>query len=171
MASKSNQELIDLVADLELKVDEKYIEHKKEDFKFNYSNSPAQESDLLVNIFSGSERSGEWRVAKEIKSVSIFGGCDIDFSEAIFTQREVTVKVFCLFGGVDIYVPENVKVVTKAFCIFGGLDNKAPSSDCSDAPTLVIEGLVIFGGVDIKLKRTLKEKFTAFADDLKNMFN
>ena len=144
---------------------------KKEDFKFNYSNSPAQESDLLVNIFSGSERSGEWRVAKEIKSVSIFGGCDIDFSEAIFTQREVTVKVFCLFGGVDIYVPENVKVVTKAFCIFGGLDNKAPSSDCSDAPTLVIEGLVIFGGVDIKLKRTLKEKFTAFADDLKNMFN
>jgi len=171
MASKSNQELIDLVADLELKVDEKYIEQKKEDFKFNYSNSPAQESDLLVNIFSGSERSGEWRVAKEIKSVSIFGGCDIDFSEAIFTQREVTVKVFCLFGGVDIYVPENVKVVTKAFCIFGGLDNKAPSSDCSDAPTLVIEGLVIFGGVDIKLKRTLKEKFTAFADDLKNMFN
>jgi hypothetical protein len=171
MASKSNQELIDLVADLELKVDEKYIEQKKEDFKFNYSTSPTQESELLVNIFSGSERSGEWRVAKEIKSVSIFGGCDIDFSEAIFTQREVTVKVFCLFGGVDIYVPENVKVVTKAFCIFGGLDNKAPSSDCSDAPTLVIEGLVIFGGVDIKLKRTLKEKFTAFADDLKNMFN
>ena len=117
MASKSNQELIDLVADLELKVDEKYIEQKKEDFKFNYSTSPTQESELLVNIFSGSERSGEWRVAKEIKSVSIFGGCDIDFSEAIFTQREVTVKVFCLFGGVDIYVPENVKVVTKAFCI------------------------------------------------------
>ncbi|NQZ23304.1 MAG: DUF1707 and DUF2154 domain-containing protein [Colwellia sp.] len=171
MASTSNEELIELVADLELKVDEKYIEQKKEDFKFNYSSTPAQESELLVSIFSGSERSGEWRVAKEIKSVCIFGGCDIDFSEALFTHREVTVKVFCLFGGIDISVPENVKVVSKSFCIFGGMDNKAPSTDHSDAPTIFIEGLVIFGGVDIKLKRTLKERFTAFADGLRKMFS
>jgi hypothetical protein len=171
MASESNEELIKLVADLDLKVDEKYIEQKKEDFKFNYSTSPAQESELLVSIFGGSDRSGQWHVAKEIKSVCIFGGSNIDFSEAVFTQREVTIKVFCLFGGVDINVPENVKVVTKAFCIFGGLDNKAPSSECNDAPTLFIEGLVLFGSVDIKLKRTLKERFTTFADNLKNMFN
>lgn len=170
MATESNEELIKLVADLELKVDDAYREQKKEDFKFNYSSTPSQESELLVSIFSGNDRSGQWHVGKEIKSVCIFGGSDIDFSEAIFTQREVIIKVFCLFGGVNINVPENVKVVTKAFCIFGGLDNKAPSSDCRDAPTIYIEGLVLFGGVDIKLKRTLKERFTAFADSLKGLF-
>ena len=171
MASESNEELIELVADLDLKVDQEYMEKKKEDFKFNYSSTPADESDLLINIFSGSGRSGEWRVAKEIKSVNVFGGCDIDFSEAIFTQREVTVKVLCLFGGIDIYVPENVKVVSKAFCIFGGIDNKAPSTDYIDAPTIYVEGLVLFGGLDITLKRTLKERFTAFADGLRDLFN
>jgi hypothetical protein len=171
MASESNEELVELVADLDLKVDQEYIEKKKEDFRFNYSSTPEDKSDLLVNIFSGSGRSGQWRVAKEIKSVNIFGGCDIDFSEAIFTQREVTVKVFCLFGGIDIYVPENVKVVSKAFCIFGGIDNKAPSTDFIDAPTIYVEGLVLFGALDITLKRTLKERFTAFADGLRDLFN
>jgi len=171
MASESNEEMIQLVADLELKVDQEYIEKKKEDFRFSYSAEPAEESELLVNIFSGSGRSGEWRVAKEVKTVNIFSGCDIDFSEAIFTQKEVTVKVFCLFGGIDIYIPENVKVVSKAFCIFGSMDNKAPSTDYIDAPTIYVEGLVLFGAIDITLKRTLKERFTAFADGLKNLFN
>ena len=82
MASESNEELVELVADLDLKVDQEYMEKKKEDFKFNYSSTPADESDLLINIFSGSGRSGEWRVAKEIKSVNVFGGCDIDFNRA-----------------------------------------------------------------------------------------
>jgi hypothetical protein len=171
MASESNEELVQLVADLELQVDDEYIEKKKEDFRFNYSSEPADESELLVNIFSGSGRSGEWRVSKEIKSINIFGGSDIDFSEAIFTQREVRVKAFCLFGGIDIYVPENVKVVSKAFCIFGGMDNEAPSTDYIDAPTIYVEGVVLFGSIDITLKRTLKERFTAFADGLKNIFN
>ena len=171
MESQNNEDIVELVADLDLEVDKEYVEQKKQDFRFNYSTSPTEETELLVNIFSGSERSGKWRVPREIKTVCIFGGCDIDFSEAIFTEREVTVKVFCLFGGNDIYVPENVRVISKAFCIFGGIDNKAPSSDYSDAPTIYIEGLVIFGGVDIKLKRTLKERFTAFADGLKDMFN
>jgi hypothetical protein len=171
MESESNEALIELVADLDLKVDQEYVEKKKQDFSFNYSSEDTEDTELLVNIFSGSKRSGQWRVAKEIKSVSIFGGSDIDFSEAIFTKREVTVKVFCLFGGDNIYVPENVKVVSKAFCIFGGITNKAPSIGSSDAPTIYIEGLVIFGGVDIKLKRTLKERFTAFADGLKDMFS
>jgi hypothetical protein len=80
------------------------------------------------------------------------------------------VKVFCLFGGIDIFVPENVKVVSKAFCIFGGIDNKAPSTDYIDAPKIYVEGLVLFGALDIKLKRTLKERFTAFANGLKDIF-
>nr|WP_252732283.1 hypothetical protein [Paraglaciecola arctica] len=36
---------------------------------------------------------------------------------------------------------------------------------------LTIEGLVMFGGLDIKIKRTIKEKFVAFANQMKTMFN
>ncbi|MBN7828082.1 LiaF domain-containing protein, partial [Bowmanella dokdonensis] len=56
----------------------------------------------------------------EITSVSIMGGSELDFSQAVFTSQQVTIRVFCLFGGDNIYVPENVNVVSRAFCILGG---------------------------------------------------
>ena len=170
MASQDNKEIAALAADLDLTVDKEFVENKKRDFSVNYACEKVDDIDYLVNIFGGSSRSGRWNVAKELRSVSIFGGSDIDFSEAQFSQPNVTVKVFCLFGGDNIYVPENINVVSKAFCIFGGVDNVAPSIANRHAPTLIIEGLVIFGGIDIKIKRTIKEKFVAFADNLKDMF-
>ena len=75
------------------------------------------------------------------------------------------------FSTHNIYIPENVNVVSKAFCIFGGIDSKAPSIADRHAPTITIEGLVIFGGIDIKVKKTIKEKFVEFADNLKSMFH
>jgi len=171
MASTSNTEIAELAADLDLKVDQEYVETKKRDFFANVSPVDGEDIDYLVNIFGGSNRSGRWTVAKELRSVSIFGGSDIDFSEAIFSHEKTTIKVFCLFGGDNIYIPENVNVVSKAFCIFGGVDNNAPSIADRNAPTIIVEGFCICGGIDIKLKRTIKEKFVAFADSMKKMFN
>lgn len=99
------------------------------------------------------------------------GGADIDFSDAIFTSSNVTIKALCVMGGIDIKVPENVNVVTKAFCFMGGLDNKAPSIANRQAPTITIEGFVMMGGVDVGLKRTIKEKFVAFANQMKSAFS
>jgi len=171
MASKNNKEIADLAADLDLNVDKEYQETKQRDFYANVAPNDNENIEHLVNIFGGSDRSGIWTVPKELRSISIFGGSNIDFSEAIFSQLNTTIKVFCLFGGDNIYVPENVNVVSKAFCIFGGVSNKAPSIADRNAPTIIIEGFCIFGGLNIKLKRTIKEKFVAFADSLKNMFN
>lgn len=173
MASKDNKEIAALAADLDLHVDKEYQETKQRDFYANVSPSTSDEDsiDHLINIFGGSNRSGQWTVAKELRSVSIFGGSNIDFSEAKFSYKNTTIKVFCLFGGDEIYVPDYVNVVSKAFCIFGGVSNKAPSIADRNAPTITIEGFCMFGGLNIKLKRTIKEKFVAFADSMKNMFN
>lgn len=170
MASQSNQEIADLAKDLDLNVNTDYQEKKQRNFYANVSPNENDNIEYLVNIFGGSDRSGAWAVPKEIRTISIFGGCDIDFSEATFSHARTTVRVFCLFGGDDIYVPENINVVSKAFCIFGGVDNKAPSVADRNAPTIIVEGLCIFGGIDIKLKLTIKEKFVAFADSMKKMF-
>ena len=171
IASQVHQEIVDLVADLELQTDNSYEQQKEDSFKINYGSTEIESSEVIVNIFGGSDRSGRWTVPKEVKVLSLFGGSDIDFTDAIFSSPQVTVKVLCIFGGVDIYVPENINVVSKAFCIFGGVDNKAPSIAHMQAPTLTIEGFVLFGGVDISIKRTIKEKFIAFANQLKTMFN
>ncbi|SFD50441.1 DUF1707 domain-containing protein [Pseudoalteromonas denitrificans] len=171
MASQNNKEILGLAADLDLKIDKVFEESKKRDFSVNYSAEKGKDIDYFVSIFGGCDRSGRWVVAKEIRSISIFGGSNIDFSEAEFTHSDVTIKTFCLFGGDNIYVPENVNVVSKVFCILGGVDNSAPSISDRHAPTLTLEGIAIFGGVDIKLKRTIKEKFVSFANNLKNMFS
>jgi hypothetical protein len=171
MASQVHQEIVDQVADLELQTDSGYEQQKDDRFKVNYGSTDADASETIVNIFGGSDRSGQWSVPKEVKVFSLFGGSDIDFSDAIFSSPQVTIKVLCIFGGDNIYVPENINVVSKAFCIFGGVSNKAPSISYKQAPTLTIEGFVLFGGVNISIKRTIKEKFVAFANQLKTMFN
>jgi len=170
MESKDNRELLGLTEDLVLKTDKDYQESKQKDFGVNYTPGETEELEYMVNIFSGSNRTGPWKVAKEIRSISIFSGADIDFTDAQFCHPQVRIKMFSLFSGDTIYVPENINVVSKAFCIFGGIDNSAPSNASMGAPTIIIEGFAMFSGVDIKVKRTMKEKLVAFADSLKKMF-
>jgi hypothetical protein len=171
MASLNHQEILNLAADLEKNTDPELSSQKERQFNVNYTASDSNETDTIINILGGSSRSGQWTVPREIRVITIFGGADIDFTDAIFTTPNVTIKILCLFGGDNIYVPENVNVVSKAFCILGGIDNTAPSIASRQAPTLTIEGLVLFGGLDIKIKRTIKEKFIAFANQMKTMFN
>lgn len=170
METDNNAELKALVEDLPLKADTQYQQSKQQDFGVNFIPGETEDVDTLVSIFGGSDRKGRWKVAKEIRSLNIFGGSDLDLSEAIFTQREVRIKIFCLFGGVNINVPENVNVVSKAFGIFGGVSNSAPSDADISAPIIIIEGVAIFSGINVKIKRTMKERFVAFADSLKKMF-
>lgn len=171
MASNDHQEIVNLAKDLEKPEDQQFTSQKERQFNINYAANDNDESDTVVNIFGGSNRSGKWTVPSEINVLTIFGGSEIDFTDAMFTTPNVTVRVFCMFGGDSIYIPENVNVVSKAFCILGGIDNKAPSISNRQAPTITIKGLVIFGGLDIKIKRTIKEKFVAFANQMKTIFN
>ena len=171
MASQNHQEIVNLAADLEHTTDQEFNSQKERQFNINYAASENDKTETIVNILGGSCRSGQWKVPSEIRIITLFGGADIDFTDAIFTTPNVTIKILCLFGGTDISIPEDINVISKAFCILGGIDNSAPSIASRQAPTLTIEGLVMFGGLDIKIKRTIKEKFVAFANQMKTMFN
>ena len=179
MELANHQALIDLTNDLPLTVDKEFVESKKQDLAPNYVSGEAEELDTMVNIFSGSTRGGVWKVAKETRYLSIFSGTTIDFTDAQFSQEVVRIKMFSLFSGDTIYVPESVNVVSKAFCIFGAIDNIAPSQVSASAvnqrsvnrPTIIIEGFSIFSGVSIKVRRSMKERFVELADSLKSLFS
>jgi hypothetical protein len=59
------------------------------------------------------------------------------------------------FGGVDILVPKGWRISVRSTPIFGGLDDKTDHSEppAPDAPTLHVDALTVFGGVDIKHDR------------------
>lgn len=160
-----------LTADLDLEIDEGYIERKKAELSLQYPYRGAKNFEHVVNVFSAGGRSGSWSVPEEIRVFTIFGATDLDFSEASFSGRETRVKVLCLFGAVDLFVREGIGASVKTICLFGAVDNNVPATDDRNAPRLVVEGLVLFGAIDAKIKRTLKERLFAFANTLRQMMS
>ncbi len=81
------------------------------------------------------------------------GGLEIDCRQAkLSTQTpEVILDVNVIMGGVELKVPEDWTVVVRATPILGGIDDKRGSGQRSSAQgtTLVIDGFVLLGGVEI----------------------
>jgi len=171
LASNDASELSELVDDLELKADKNYSDLKHEELALDldYDYGVARDVEYVISIFGGSNRRGQWNVPKEIRMLNLFGGGEIDFTEARFTHPSVRIRMLTLFGGATIYVREDINTVSKIRSMFGGTNNSAPSSRRSHAPVVIVEGLVMFGGATIKIKRTIKEIFVDFANRIRGI--
>jgi Domain of unknown function (DUF1707)./Predicted membrane protein (DUF2154). len=112
-----------------------------------------RQNDVAVAIFGGSEFKGVWRAPRRLANMCIFGGANIDFRKAIVPPEGVVVSCICAFGGADIIVPPGMRVTTRGIGIFGGFDRANNEVDDPDAPTIVVEGLAVFGGVSVKIRQ------------------
>ena len=108
------------------------------------------EVDRMVAVFGGVERKGRWRMRARSQATAVFGGVDLDLREADFDAPVVELTVQACFGGVDIKVPAGINVRTETVNILGGTDVKNLGEPVEGAPTLVIKGIVLFGGVEVK---------------------
>ena len=80
-----------------------------------------------------------------------FGGADIDLRNARVSKPPAVLDVLVMFGGIDIRVPDDWRVQIEALGLFGGSeDSRRSGSSSSYAKLLVIRGLVLFGGLEIK---------------------
>lgn len=172
--TKSHDRLVELTQDLDLRADRQYTSQKKAELGIRVDPKSAErvdEHDYIINVFSGNHRRGTWDVPRSIRMINIFGGTELDFSDARFTAETTYITVFCLFGGAHLRVRDGMRTISKALCIFGGVDNRSGSTVDPNAPLLVVEGLCLFGGVDIRVKKTPKQRLTEFADTLRSMFD
>lgn len=115
------------------------MEHRTEDIDNVFALFTGQKVDCRGKVFRGAEIN------------AIFGGVDYDLRGAVI-EPDSAIKATAVFGGIDIYVPENVKVRVKSTGIFGGTSNKArrPDDGAEDVITLYVSAFSMFGGVDIK---------------------
>ncbi|HVO72395.1 MAG TPA: DUF5668 domain-containing protein [Ignavibacteriaceae bacterium] len=84
---------------------------------------------------------------------SIFGGSEIDLSGCKLAEGENIIDALFIFGGSEIYVPNDWHVISNMTPIFGGFSNKIrrdPNMAIDTSRTLVIKGLAIFGGGEVK---------------------
>lgn len=79
----------------------------------------------------------------------VFGSIVLDLRDAIVTEDTI-VNCYCVFGGVDIFVPQNVNLRISGTPIFGGITNKTPEYENVNAPTLYLNITTLFGGVNVK---------------------
>jgi hypothetical protein len=120
---------------------------------YSLNTGTVKQNDAYINVFFGSSRRGVWKPARTTSVINVFGGTDLDLSEAVLPPEGMTIHLICVFGGCDIKVPEGVNVDVKGFGVFGGFDRRTMECDDPNAPTIVVDGIAVFGGCDVKTKR------------------
>ena len=103
----------------------------------------------MVAVFSGVDRKGSWLPARSSKLLTLFGGMEIDFTEALMPPGDTYLEAACFLGGVDVIVPEGLNVEVNGIPIFGAIDNGTSGEFIRGAPTLHIRAFVMFGAMDI----------------------
>lgn len=103
-----------------------------------------------TSIFGGTKRKIFSKNFKGGDMTNIFGGSEIDLSQADINGTAV-LDITALFGGSTLIVPSNWNVVSQAVAILGEVKDKRLMRTLPEAgKTLILQGTVIFGGIDVK---------------------
>lgn len=116
-----------------------------------------------LNLFHSSSLSNE-RDLNGHTTVSVFGGTKIDLTAAALPAGETRISVVSVFGGTEIFVPDDVAVRVTGVSIFGGvkvrgleLSNGIFSQPSYESPGYAraaqrvhIDAISVFGGAKIK---------------------
>lgn len=113
------------------------------------SNEAGERLDI-VSIVGGAKKNILSKNFKGGDVTSFFGGTEINLMQADI-NGVVMLDITCVFGGAKLIVPSHWKIQTDTVNIFGGVDDKRQLPQNQDSTkTLVLDGTVMFGGIEIK---------------------
>jgi hypothetical protein len=107
----------------------------------------------LYGILGGDTLSGRVRLGSECRVINVMGGADLDLTEAVLAEGEVTIRVFSLWGGSNIHVPDGVHVEHHGVGVLGWDKVEPPAEGRQPppgAPVVRVRSVSIMGGTDIK---------------------
>ena len=113
--------------------------------KTNLKRKMRENSKEYVAVFSGVDEKIK-EVVSDFKAISIFGSVELDLRKAKI-EKDLYIEAVTVFGGIDLKLPENVKVQTSGVPIFGGVENKC--LDNKEGVVVTIHYTCVFGGIDI----------------------
>lgn len=104
-----------------------------------------------IAIFGGGERKVVTPNFKGGRMVAMFGGSKVDLTHCnIAPGDRPMVEVVSIFGGSGLVVPSDWNVKVEVFNIFGGYADKRIASQVDYNKTVIIKGITIFGGGEVK---------------------
>lgn len=108
-----------------------------------------------ISIFGGGAKIINSENFKGGNITAIFGGSELDLTNCTLAEGNNVIDVLIMFGGTEIRVPNSWNVILSVTPIFGGFSNKIrrdPNVPVDQSKTLIIKGLAMFGGGEIKSK-------------------
>lgn len=126
----------------------------KEKWKQNFGGHTDYQDDYIndISIFGGGHKSVQSENFKGGNLTSVFGGSEISMKNANISSDGCVLDVFTVFGGTTLIVPNDWKLQIDAVSILGGFNDKrrVASSEIDQNKVLVIKGLVMLGGIEVK---------------------
>ena len=82
--------------------------------------------------------------------ITIMGNSTLDLCNATMQEPQAVLSLFVVFGGIDIIVPTNWKIVMKGASVFGTINNLTHENEQQEEQNiLIITGIPVFGGIKI----------------------
>ncbi len=106
-----------------------------------------------VSIFGGGTKNFISPNFSGGKLTAIFGGSDIHLEGCQLAPKKHELDLFVMFGGYTIYVPKDWNIIIDVVPIFGGFADKRihdPNKVYEEDKVLIIKGIILFGGGEIK---------------------
>jgi len=97
----------------------------------------------------GSHRRGRFRAVGRINAVAIMGGDEIDLRDAEIEGGELTLDLFALMGGANIYIPDSIEVEVSGFSLMGGNTEIGTERLRPGAPVIRLRAYNLMGGATI----------------------
>lgn len=102
-----------------------------------------------VALLSGVNRGSNSPRFRGGELTAFMGGCEIDLRQAAI-DGEAVIDVFAMWGGIEIRVPEHWRVIGRVTPLLGGFDDSTRPPKEATSQTLIVRGVVIMGGIEIK---------------------
>ena len=118
----------------------------------NYTDADRAEGNWLdvVSIFGNVKKMVYSKKFKGGDIVSIFGGAEVDLTQADF-EGKIVIEMVQVFGGAKLIVPPHWQIRSEAVAIFGGIEDKrTPQPNYDTDKVVILNGTTFFGGIEIK---------------------
>ena len=112
------------------------------------------ERGVAAAMAGGFSVKGGWLVPRHLKVWAVAGGGELDLREARFAPGVTAIEVVAVMGGVDLVLPEGVRVEVVGAAFLGGFDHNAGAAvEDPNAPLIRVSGVAVMGGVDVSRSR------------------
>lgn len=81
---------------------------------------------------------------------AMFGGYELDLTGADITSGPAVLDLFVMWGGIEIFVPDDWEIVSELSPIMAGVEVRAGRTAAVKRRTLILRGFAMMAGVEVK---------------------